>query len=317
MKRVFALMMVLCMLLCGCGEAVPADGSEETAMLPEDLADGDAADTPVPELPVSLIGIGRTTASEAYEDPWGIKLTVRNVTPAGLVMECRCEDTAADVTGRLQTGTEYTLERLENGVWQPVDDVIENYGWDDVALLIPEGETIQWEIDWQWLYGTLPAGSYRVSKTIMDFRESGDYDTTVYYAGFDLTENTGDVRISCEHDGFGVSLPYIEGWEYRITEYSAEAEKLAVSFRPTGKDGWVHMQYLKWFGVCGTGMRSEEYGEGFMAIYNDDPFWTFISYPASEGCFVAMTQQVRDWWSEYESGVMEIVDSACFTDPGK
>lgn len=315
MKRIFAFAVILCLLLCGCGEAVPADEAEKDPFGTADISESGIS---LPrEEPDSLVGIGRTDASEAYEDPWGVKLTVRDATPEGLTLACRCEDAASAVTGTLQTGTEYTLERLEEGVWQPVEYIITDFGWDDVAYLIPTGETTQWEIDWQWLYGTLTAGIYRISKEVMDFREAGDFDTKIYTAEFELMEYSEGLRISCEHDGFGVSLPYVEGWEYRITEYSEEAEKMAVSFRPGGKDGWVHMQYLKWFGVCGTGMRSEEYGEGFMAIYGDDPFWTFISYPASEGCFVAMTQQVRDWWSEYETGVMEIVDGTVFTDPGK
>ena len=160
MKRIFAFAAILCLLLCGCGEAVSADEAEK-----DPVGTAAVSENGLPrEEPASLIGFGRTDASEAYEDPWGVKLTVRDVTPEGLTLECRCEDAASAVTGTLQTGTEYTLERLEEGVWQPVEYSITDFGWDDVAYLIPTGETTLWEIDWQWLYGTLTAGTYRIGK---------------------------------------------------------------------------------------------------------------------------------------------------------
>ena len=46
--------------------------------------------------------------------------------------------------------------------------------------------TTVWEIDWNWLYGELPAGKYRIGKEIMDFRGTGDYDTSIYFAEFEI-----------------------------------------------------------------------------------------------------------------------------------
>ena len=44
----------------------------------------------------------------------------------------------------------------------------------------------EFELNWEWLYGKLPAGTYRIGKEIMDFRETGDYDTEWYYTEFEI-----------------------------------------------------------------------------------------------------------------------------------
>ena len=43
--------------------------------------------------------------------------------------------------------------------------------------MIPNDECVRWEIDWEWLYGSLPDGIYRLGKEITDFRSTGNYDT--------------------------------------------------------------------------------------------------------------------------------------------
>ena len=52
--------------------------------------------------------------------------------------------------------------------------------------MIPKDNVTEWEIDWEWLYGTLPTGKYRLGKEIMDFRGPGDYDTQIIYAEFEI-----------------------------------------------------------------------------------------------------------------------------------
>ena len=39
---------------------------------------------------------------------------------------------------------------------------------------------------WEWLYGELPTGNYKIGKEIMDFRASGNYDKAVYFAQFNI-----------------------------------------------------------------------------------------------------------------------------------
>ncbi|MGN0267639.1 MAG: immunoglobulin-like domain-containing protein [Lachnospiraceae bacterium] len=122
------------------------------------------------------------------QQDWGITLEAEDITPTGLTI--RCTQSEGNPTGELNTGSWYIVENWtqENG-WKEVDYVIkDNIGWTMEAWLIPENSTSEWEVDWEWLYGKLPVGKYRIGKEIMDFRETGDYDKEVYYAEFEITE---------------------------------------------------------------------------------------------------------------------------------
>ena len=122
------------------------------------------------------------------QEDWGITLEAKDITPVGLTI--RCTQSGGNPTGELNTGSWYIVENLtqENG-WKEVDYVIkDNIGWTMEAWLIPANSTSEWEVDWEWLYGKLPVGKYRIGKEIMDFRETGDYDKAIYYAKFEITE---------------------------------------------------------------------------------------------------------------------------------
>ena len=131
-----------------------------------------------------------TAQSQRKEEllDWGLTLSVKNVTASGLTLVCT--QSGGEPTGELQTGTEYRLMVLENEVWKDVPTIIENFGWNSLAYLIPLEDSVEFEIDWEWLYGELPVGIYRIEKEFIDFRETGKYDTAVYEVEFEITENS-------------------------------------------------------------------------------------------------------------------------------
>lgn len=261
-----------------------------------------------------LVGISRTTATNAYQDAWGVKLTVKDITPSGLTIVCTQQD--GEPTGELNTGSYYGLEVLHDGEWIAVELLPMDYelAWTAEAWIIPNNAETEWEVNWSRLYGELPAGSYRISKSIMDFRGTGDYDTETYYAGFDLVDVGDTNSVSYEYGGFGVSVPLLSGWEYKIEEYSADGMSYGVSFHPVGQDGWIDFHYWPLFGVCGTGLETKEFGNGSMGTYDGATIWNFISYPASKGNFVATTQGVAEWWSTYGDDAMAIIEQVICTD---
>lgn len=122
---------------------------------------------------------------EGFPD-WGLSLSVKNVTPTGLTLVCTQK--GGNPTGELQCGTEYHLIVLEDGIWKDVPTIIEEYGWNSMAYLISEGQDTEFDISWEWLYGKLTAGTYRLTKGFMDFREAGDFDTAKYWVEFAITE---------------------------------------------------------------------------------------------------------------------------------
>ena len=47
-------------------------------------------------------------------------------------------------------------------------------------------DSCEWEVNWEWLYGKIPAGKYRVVKEILEFRSPVDFDKAVYYTEFEI-----------------------------------------------------------------------------------------------------------------------------------
>lgn len=117
---------------------------------------------------------------------WGISLSVKNVTSTGVTLVCT--QSGGEPTGELQTGSDYKLIVLENEVWKEVPTIMENFGWNTIAYMVPMEDSIEFEIDWEWLYGELPTGTYRIKKGFMDIRKAGDYDTATYFTEFEIEE---------------------------------------------------------------------------------------------------------------------------------
>ena len=113
--------------------------------------------------------------------------------PTGLTLIC--EQSGGNPTGELQTGPMFWLERQVDRVWENVErrqsgeDADAVYAFEDIAYILRKGSSRIWRIKWSNLYGDLPDGKYRVGKRITDFRGTGDYDTRIYYAGFEIATN--------------------------------------------------------------------------------------------------------------------------------
>lgn len=119
-----------------------------------------------------------------FEETWGITLTAENITSTSVII--KCVQSGGEPTGELQTGSWYILEQWtqENG-WKEMPYVIDGeISWTSEAWMIPMEDACEWEVNWEWLYGTIPEGKYRIAKSITDFRGTGDFDTAVYFAEF-------------------------------------------------------------------------------------------------------------------------------------
>lgn len=118
----------------------------------------------------------------------GITLTAENVTPTGLTVVCT--QSGGQPTGELMTGSYYVLERCTTGGWKKMDYVYDGskgeVAWTDEAWIINMDGVTRWDMSWEWLYGELSPGWYRVGKKIMDFRSTGNYDNHMCYAVFEI-----------------------------------------------------------------------------------------------------------------------------------
>lgn len=75
-------------------------------------------------------------------------------------------------------GDPFWLEKKSDGSWYQVPITIEdNYGFNDIGYILPPLGSSEWNVDWEWLYGNLDTGEYRIVKDVLDVIEPGDYDT--------------------------------------------------------------------------------------------------------------------------------------------
>ena len=115
---------------------------------------------------------------------WGIVLEVDNVTTNGLTIVCN--HSGGENVAELYTGSYYVIQKLGKAGWVDVEYLPQEYEltWTSEAWIIQKEGTTQWDVNWEWLYGELSAGEYRIGKEIMNFRGTGDFDEEMVYAGF-------------------------------------------------------------------------------------------------------------------------------------
>ena len=119
-----------------------------------------------------------------HQAPWGLSLSVEDVTPTGLTILCHQAD--GKPSGRLQTGSYFVVERRTETGWAECPLLVENLAWTEEAYTIPYYRTTPFEKDWTHIYGSLPGGTYRIGIWVYDFRGAGDFDKKMYYAEFEL-----------------------------------------------------------------------------------------------------------------------------------
>lgn len=65
-------------------------------------------------------------------------------------------------------GEKFELEyyNVERRAWMPVNIIPEYAGVKDIAYMVKAGETVNITVEWEWLYGTLEKGKYRIVKEL-------------------------------------------------------------------------------------------------------------------------------------------------------
>lgn len=143
-------------------------------------------------------------AAEPAADDWGLTMTLTDVTSTGATIVFT--QSGGSPTGQLQTGAPYWLETWQDGQWIALKASSDT--WIMPAYDIPKGSSRSWTESWKNLYGELPAGVYRLSKTVSDYRGPGDYDERVYETEFTLgmVAPFTDVK---ESDWFAGAVRYV------------------------------------------------------------------------------------------------------------
>lgn len=175
MKRflAFAAVCALCLVSAACAPSGGGSAAPETSS----AAVSESASDPM--------GSASVSAEEKGElSDWGVTLSVTSASASGLSYVW--ERSGGTAEGELSTGSWYDVRRLENGEWTALPYQLDNVGWDAMAVILPEDGTSESEVDWEWLYGSLPAGEYQFVKEVMLFRDTGDYDKQEICAPFSV-----------------------------------------------------------------------------------------------------------------------------------
>ena len=141
------------------------------------------------------------TSKESDIDSIALHVSLKDITPTGATFVFTQYDTK-ESKGELVYGDDFVIERREGDKWESISVVVEgDYGFHDIAYtLTPDAPdehgyvtgqaTAEAVIDWEWLYGKLLPGEYRIGKSVLDFVESGKFDKYMVYAHFFLTESS-------------------------------------------------------------------------------------------------------------------------------
>ncbi len=117
---------------------------------------------------------------------WGVSLSATNVTPTGLTVVFT--QSGGSDAAELTTGSYYVIQKRSGQGWEDVETLVpkSELAWTAEAIIIFKNESRPLEINWEWLYGALPAGEYRIGKEVGKSYGPGDYQIRMAYAPFTI-----------------------------------------------------------------------------------------------------------------------------------
>ena len=194
---------------------------------------------------------------------------------------------------------------------------------------------------WMMILAMVLTGCGKSGQT-MGMNEQGrvladeDSDADSQGAGAASGENTDGENtlagelVSCIGTDGSITLTIPEGWKYEISKKGDDSIHDGITydgirFWPEDREGKIGLYYYDTgFGVCGTGLEEHDITlaggqQGSMGTYDNGDVWDFIAFWPNDsadsdgklmGRYVALAEDVDQWWSEYEDEAMEILGTA-------
>lgn len=132
-----------------------------------------------PPVPIATFHEKKAPLPETDYD-WGVTMTVVNPTPTGCTL--KVTQSGGNPTGSVACGEDYFLQALRDGDWYGVVLIADDgYAIPAIAYILSEEYPRNFNLNWEKIYGALPAGTYRIGKAILDGRAPGDYDKQNHY----------------------------------------------------------------------------------------------------------------------------------------
>lgn len=136
-------------------------------------------------------------------------------------------------------------------------------------------------------------------------------DITVFVDGVDPLTQPELVRFGRGYANISLTIPH--GWEYETGDWTDSGE-FGISFWPSGRsEGKIRVCYHDFFGVCGTGLKSEKIKlgnyEAWNYTYDGHKIWSFIKLIGTPGYYVIDNEDAGQWWDEYGGEAMRILNT--------
>lgn len=166
-----------------------------------------------------LTTLDRGTSSDSF---YGVTLAVEEVSPNGATVVFLGDGEKPE--GRLLGGNDYWVQMEQDGVWVDVTKVpepsftTESYEVDNIR---------RHKIDWQWRYGTLASGHYRIGKDVTYQEGAKPLETATVWAEFTLSDPAYDpcaILANLIPDGSRAESTFAGGGGYNC--FPDEAESL-------------------------------------------------------------------------------------------
>lgn len=145
----------------------------------------------------------------------------------------------------------------------------------------------------------------------IDKNDFENTDVRLFIDGLDSSKKYTTVREGREFASISLRLP--EGWEYE-TDMRTDSPDFSITvYHGDCPEENISIEFLDGFGVCGTGLRTEETEiNGYKAhkgIYDGNPTFDYICFEDTPGNYVIFNNADGDWWSKYGDTAEEILST--------
>lgn len=78
-------------------------------------------------------------------------------------------------------GESYRIDKKENNKWIELKPIIENHAFTSIGYLVDKNNKLELDVNWEWLYGELKNGEYRIVKDTSEAGEGTSHHITAEF----------------------------------------------------------------------------------------------------------------------------------------
>lgn len=109
----------------------------------------------------NTVTTAKTKSAYVVTEVENVRMSISNITPTGARLTIEDTNAPQNVYGQW-----FALETRSGSDWYGLQTIIENFGFNDLGYLPNENGEVTFDVDWEWLYGKLPQGTYRIIKQV-------------------------------------------------------------------------------------------------------------------------------------------------------